>query len=631
MRLHRFGWVVAALVAAALTAGSVEAQVAREEPATGLIFTPADQLRGIPLASSPYSGAELPSSVDLSDRMPPPGDQGHQQSCVGWAIAYALKSYQENLELRWGYQNPEHLFSPAYIYNQINNGVDGGSQFVDALNLLSSQGVAPLSAMPYTPADFRAQPSPEARNAARPYRIDTWRQVNIYDTREVKAQLNAGYPVIIGVVVDDALINLQRGQIWNSPGSPPRGGHAMLVVGYDDARNAFKVINSWGQGWADGGYGWIDYTYFRSVVREGYVAKDASDSASPAEVPVAVNPPTTPPAVATGVTFSVTGVQHNVNNLGVIGMVFTGVVDVPADTRGQLQVVIRVASAPPGGGAGAVGPPVHSVNPAYATPNGEAATGTPAMPLQGQAVHTTWYAFLPYATLQIPRNTRNDLVALPTIYLNQFGVRDGVAIPFFVVLPDETTKYYIGDNGKAVGPLDFADLAERVSKGTVTGDTYVWKNGTPNWILAKDDPGLASILAIPREDTIPTVTPGSAAAADTTRFMLGKWQLSGQGPPGTVAPATFTIDFGADGNITGDYAYTPAGYSTPISAPIVGVWTAEPAGDKRIKLSMRIRVQSQTSTQMPESYTTTVMEVIDGDTLRDLADGTLTKRVKTSS
>ncbi len=65
---------------------------------TGLILTPADKLRGIPLASTPFSGTELPPAVDLSSQLPPPGNQGTQQSCVGWAVAYGLKSYQEQGE-----------------------------------------------------------------------------------------------------------------------------------------------------------------------------------------------------------------------------------------------------------------------------------------------------------------------------------------------------------------------------------------------------------------------------------------------------------------------------------------------------------------------------------------------------
>ena len=45
-------------------------------------------------------------------------------SCVGWALGYAIKTYQERVELGWSLEPPEHRFSPAYVYNQLNGGHD---------------------------------------------------------------------------------------------------------------------------------------------------------------------------------------------------------------------------------------------------------------------------------------------------------------------------------------------------------------------------------------------------------------------------------------------------------------------------------------------------------------------------
>jgi hypothetical protein len=44
-----------------------------------------------------------------------------------------------------------------------------------------------------------------------------------------------------------------------APTNSLRGTHFVLVVGYDDARKAWLVKNSWGTGWGMGGYGWIGY------------------------------------------------------------------------------------------------------------------------------------------------------------------------------------------------------------------------------------------------------------------------------------------------------------------------------------------------------------------------------------
>jgi hypothetical protein len=49
-----------------------------------------------------------------------------------------------------------------------------------------------------------------------------------------------------------------------------RGGHAYLLVGYDDARKAFRVLNSWGDHWADNGCAWLTYgSLWRMILEKG--------------------------------------------------------------------------------------------------------------------------------------------------------------------------------------------------------------------------------------------------------------------------------------------------------------------------------------------------------------------------
>jgi C1A family cysteine protease len=48
-------------------------------------------------------------------------------------------------------------------------------------------------------------------------------------------------------------------------------GHAMLAIGYDDRRGAFRIQNSWGRSWADGGYGWFSYDFWRRNVQVGFI------------------------------------------------------------------------------------------------------------------------------------------------------------------------------------------------------------------------------------------------------------------------------------------------------------------------------------------------------------------------
>ena len=220
----------------------------------------------------------LPSSVDLSVDAPIPGDQGLQGSCVGWAVAYVVKTYHERIERGWPLTDNRHVMSPAYVYNQIKVP-GGGAYFVDAFTLLVDQGVSSWAQMPYDPLDDRTQPSSRARVEAANYKIADWgtvlRNTHAVFVQEIKRHLVAGDPVLIGIPVYPDFENLSESNpVYDEDGGGNRGSHAVAIVGYDDRRSAFKIANSWGTDWGIGGYGWIDYDASESLIWMAYVTRD---------------------------------------------------------------------------------------------------------------------------------------------------------------------------------------------------------------------------------------------------------------------------------------------------------------------------------------------------------------------
>ena len=225
--------------------------------------------------------SNLPRAVDLSANFPPVGQQGRQSSCVGWAVGYALKSYQERMEERWDFGFAT-LFSPAWIYNQINNGRDNGSHIFAALDLVADRGAATWWTMPYDHRDYRSQPTDAATREAWQYRASDWSRVG--GTGQIKAALFNRLPVVIGMRIHDSFLYLRgTNSVYNTFGGPDRGGHAVTIVGYDDRRfgGAFKVINSHGNRWGDQGYFWLPYRDFRQVVSEAYVLQDSQNGQVP--------------------------------------------------------------------------------------------------------------------------------------------------------------------------------------------------------------------------------------------------------------------------------------------------------------------------------------------------------------
>ena len=130
----------------------------------GLVLVSPEEYDQIPVVSPPLAFAELPSRSDMSEYLPRPRSQGPQGSCVAWAVAYGLKTYQESAELGRPPTGPDQVFSPAYIYNQLvanrpNVDCDAGASIPAALNLLKNQGAATLAEFPYDPSSCRRLPT----------------------------------------------------------------------------------------------------------------------------------------------------------------------------------------------------------------------------------------------------------------------------------------------------------------------------------------------------------------------------------------------------------------------------------------------------------------------------------------
>jgi C1A family cysteine protease len=232
------------------------------------------------------SNTRASASIDWSANMPKPGDQGQQGSCVGWSTGYNYKSYQEQVERQWGLSTTSHLFSPSYIYNQINGGRDAGATIAAALNLLVSQGNTTLDDFPYNERDYKTQPTQAQRQRAAQYKALSWTPIfrGTANINAMKTALANG-PIEIGTDVYWRA-GWQTGEInqRDVPSSYSDGGHAVVIVGYDDNRQtkdgtgAFKFINSWGTGWGYGGYGWMSYQYVQNNVFEAEVLYDKVDS-----------------------------------------------------------------------------------------------------------------------------------------------------------------------------------------------------------------------------------------------------------------------------------------------------------------------------------------------------------------
>lgn len=263
---------------------------------SGVIADSQQDLSNVPGYVPPSGGpsAGLPQSYDLSPFMPPVGNQGSQGSCVGWTIGYYLQSYHQKVENNYSYSDNSKLMSPSYLYNLGNSAVisgtgncmNVGAAFIPILDILKNQGVATLQDFPYDQTNCSNTPSPNLNSYEN--RIDGYSAMfndytpSISDQNRIfftKASISQDIPVIIGYWIDNVWANQQYNPnteviYYSHSTNPNPGRHASLVVGYDNSKNAFKVINSWGTTWGNGGYFWIDYDFFTEIVYSAFATED---------------------------------------------------------------------------------------------------------------------------------------------------------------------------------------------------------------------------------------------------------------------------------------------------------------------------------------------------------------------
>ncbi len=239
-------------------------------------------------------GYRLPGQVDLRSKLPPPGDQGRQNSCIAWAVAYGIGTYHDALQAGTtpvdsnGRMDPARTLSPAYPYNLTKREFDTtdtrclGSHFDKVFSVLMEQGCCTWEEMPYDPAPlgcFQAIPGKFIRAAER-HRITAPVRVSPYQPEQIRYHLAQGTPVAFAMGIDTAFKN---GGIRAAKGAPfdwrPEcaqampGSHAMLAVGYDDSDSTYLIMNSYGANWGDKGYWHMRYEVFDCHVTEAYITQ----------------------------------------------------------------------------------------------------------------------------------------------------------------------------------------------------------------------------------------------------------------------------------------------------------------------------------------------------------------------
>lgn len=239
---------------------------------------------------------DLPKEFDLRDvqghsYLSPIKNQAPWQTCYSFAATAAGEStYNRAMDL---YDQDAVSLSEAFIiwslgpkYSGFPNAPygDGSSYAYDELQALVDYGTVKESVFPYRP-DFTEYAEDEEDHLldyhwdAPRIKFAGWHRLPVNDIATMKKAIRRFGALHSGVYSDTVEFQTYDGGVFSNQDTAPdnyleyysKTDHAIALVGWDEDRQAWILRNSWGEGWGQDGYMYIDYRSAKVGIQAAYL------------------------------------------------------------------------------------------------------------------------------------------------------------------------------------------------------------------------------------------------------------------------------------------------------------------------------------------------------------------------
>jgi hypothetical protein len=241
----------------------------------------------------------LPGKVDLKPYCPIVANQGEIESCVGWAVGYGALTIQRAIrdELTDKREITRKASSALFIYNQIkqDDHCGSGAKISKAVQFVTQNGDCLAQDFDRNVNDCSKLPNADLKELASEFATSDY--MTLFAAKEdpdvkvlkIQKALANKQPVIIGMKVLKNFHAAKGVKYWRPEIGNKTfiGGHALVVVGYDEFRGAFQVMNSWGKEWGEQGFIWIKYPVFAEYCKYAYILHLGEKGASAEPITVA--------------------------------------------------------------------------------------------------------------------------------------------------------------------------------------------------------------------------------------------------------------------------------------------------------------------------------------------------------